>query len=443
MKAKYLFLAAAVLASSAALAEPVMLVVDGDKAKLEIYGRIQLTAEEVTGVSRTYSDFDVNANGVPTINPATGRMYDQPGPQSYNRERNNRSVLGFRGEIKIDDDLKGVWQVESSAAADGGTGLHVPQQTWANRDSGVGLDSKAYGRVIMGSWQTPYTNATMNYDPFYTNTGAYMGIMGNGSGASMTPQTDNVTWDRREHNLIQYWSPEINHIKMRIGYDFQDLKSTQGTSNVPCGYPGGCAPPPLVFSTTNHSSKTPYLVSYDAVYDDNQLNVAFGYELHHNFQDETGSDYAMKLGAAYWLGGDANTSGATRIAVLAQHFQYHVGDPIYAANNIGDLKQNQIYLSVVNQMTDKDKFKFSYAKGGEVTGTPGVYIGYLMVGPQSASSILSLGPEHQFNKNFAVFAYYSKVFNESNAFMDFPLNDVAPAMGVSPSLLAAGMRITW
>lgn len=416
MKAKSLFLVAATCASSVVLAEPIQLALGGDKATLELYGRVQLTAEHVT-VSRTYLDWDTEANGVPTIDPLTHRIIDGPGADRT-RLRNNRSVIGFRGDIKIDNDLRGVWQVESSAAADGGTGLHVPPQTWANRDSGVGIESKKYGRLILGSWQTPYTHSTFGYDPFYTNTGAYMGIMGNGSGASMTPITDNVTFDRREHNMIQYWSPDMNGFKVRAGYDFNDNK----TVNVPgATFPDGHTVDPV-------TARNPYLMSLETTYEKGPLHLTYAYELHHQFQDATGNDSGMKVGAAYWF-------GRTRVAGVVQRLQYHAAD--------GDLQQNQFYVSAVHKLTDHDLLKLSYAKGGEVKGTRYKNIGYLMAGPDSASSLLSVGTEHQFNQYFAAFVYFSKTYNQKNAFMDFPLNDVAPSMGVSPSISAAGLRITF
>lgn len=440
MKLKYSFLAVLACVSSAALAEPVMLVVDGDKAKLEVYGRVQLTAEHVS-VSRTYVDAGIPAFDASTAGPGgTGHVIDQQGG-SYWRERNNRSVLGFRGEVKIDDDLKGVWQIESSAAADGGSGAHVPPQTWANRDSGVGLDSKALGRILLGSWQTPYTNATMNYDPFYTNTGAYMGIMGNGSGASMTPQTDNITFDRREHNLLQYWTPDMNGFKSRIGYELTEgLKTSDQPANA-------------FFPAT--TARNPYLFSVDVVYDQGPLNAIAAYELHNNFQDGTGQDSGMKIGAAYKFGEDQ----ATRVAVILQHLQYHVGNvadswnPYYnpaiagpvnsGALVYGDLKQNQFYLSVVQKLNEKDKLMLSYAKGGEVSGNDGVIVGYLRAGPQSGSTQITLGAEHAFTPKFAVFGYYMRLTNEANAFMDVPLNDILTSQGATTSVLATGLRVTW
>lgn len=439
MKTKYLLFAVAACASSAAYAAPIQLKI-GDGSTLELYGRVQLTAEYVK-VSRTYID----AVGIPAFDNSTagpggtGHVIDQPGG-NYLRERNNRSVVGFRGEVPIDDDLKAVWQVESSAAADGGSGAHVPPQTWANRDSGVGLESKQYGRILLGSWQTPYTNATMNYDPFYTNTGAYMGIMGNGSGASMTPQTDNITFDRREHNLLQYWSPDMNGFKTRIGYELTEgLKTSDQAANATLGTPAS-------------TGRNPYLFSVDVVYDKGPLNAIAAYELHNNFQDGTGKDSGMKIGAAYKFG----EQQATRVAVILQHLQYHVGNvpdswnPYYngSGSNLGalvygDLKQNQFYLSVVHNLTEKDKLMLSYAKGGEVSGTDGVIVGYLRAGSQSGSSQVTVGAEHAFTPKFAVLGYYMHLTNEANAFMDVPLNDILTSQGASTSVLAAGFRVTW
>ncbi|MFC6522841.1 porin [Undibacterium arcticum] len=312
--------------------------------------------------------------------------------------------------------FKGVWQVESSAAADGGGGLHVPGQTWANRDSGVGLDSKKYGRVIFGNWQTPYTHSTFGYDPYYTNTGAYMGIMGNGSGASSDPITDPSTFDRREHNLIQYWSPDINGFKVRFGFDTSENKASAQR-----------AIPELNVSAA--PAQNPHLLSLETTYEQGPLNTTFAYEVHHQFQPGGGNDTGVKVGAAYWF------AGKTRVAGVVQRLRYQAAD--------GDLHQNQYYVSVVHKITESDLFKLGYAVGGQVGGSSKQIIGALRAGPESASKILSVGVEHQFNKQLAVFTYYSKTFNQANAFVDMPINDTAPAMGSSPSIVSLGARLTF
>lgn len=94
-------------------------------------------------------------------------------------------------------------------------------------------------------------------------------------------------------------------------------------------------------------------------------------------------------------------------------------------------------------MTDSDLFKLGYAVGSQVSGSSKQTIGALRAGPESASRILSVGVEHQFNKQLAVFSYYAKTFNQANAFVDMPINDTAPAMGSSPSIVALGARITF
>ena len=388
----------------------------GERADAEIYGRVQLAYEYLSYTGKTY---------VPDNNPGPNQgnaVLDQNGnfiaidAPSHSRLRNQRSVIGFRGNVVIDDDLKGVWQIESSAAADGGGGLHVPTQTWANRDSGVGLESKKYGRVLFGSWQTPYTHSTFGYDPYYTTTGAYMGIMGNGSGASVDGVTDPATFDRREHNLVQYWSPNINGFKVRFGFDTSEYKAN-------------AQPAIPLLNVSAAPAQNPHLLSLETTYETGPLHATFAYESHHDFQPGGGNDTGVKIGAAYWF------AGRTRVAGILQRLRYNAID--------GDLSQHQAYLSVVHKITSSDLFKLGYAVGGQVSGTSKQIIGYLRAGPESASKILSVGLEHQFNNQLAVFTYYSKTFNQANAFMDMPINDTAPAMGSSPSIVALGARITF
>ncbi len=443
----------------------------GDGNKVEIYGRVQL-AYEFLRTGPTYateggsgdscstcnSNLPLNGGGAATLSAGWNSPFISQGQPAHDRLRNQRSVLGFRGDIRIDSDLKGVWQLESSAAADGGGGLHVPAQTWANRDSGVGLDSKRWGRVMLGSWSTPYTYSTISFDPYYTNTGAYMSIMGNGSGASMDALSDNATFDRREHNLVQYWSPDLNGLRFRLAYEAGEVKTGSGSFNYPggngnngatvascpnlttassSGYGGADyigpnpAGPGILDSGktyTRCTGRNPHLVSSEVTYEQGPLLMVAAYEAHIGFNSE-GTDSGMKLGVAY------TPQPSTRLTAVVQRLDYKVFD--------GDLRQNQAYFSAVQKLDEKDSLKLGISAGGQVQGSSHVIVGYLRAGPKSGSQQLIFGPEHQFNKNFAAWAYYSKIHNEANAFMDFAINDTTPATGSSPSVIAVGLRATW
>jgi len=446
----------------------------GDGNKLELYGRAQL-AYEFLRTGPTYatnanggvpcntcsSNLTLNGGGAPTLSAGWDSPFISQQQPSHDRLRNQRSVVGFRGELKINDDLKGVWQVESSSAIDGGGGLHVPSQTWANRDSGVGLDSKTYGRIMFGSWMTPYTHSTFSWDPFYTTTGAYMSIMGNGSGASMDPLSDNATFDRREHNLLQYWSPDIHGFRFRIAYEPGELKISDSSFNYPGGNPTfgnggsgvGSCPNVAITSSPDYtgadaigpnpngpgvvvSGKTytrctglnPRLLSTEGTYESGQLHLAAAYETHMSF-NSNGNDYGVKIGAAY------DFTPRTRVSVIAQRLSYKVFD--------GDLHQNQFYTSLLQKLSDQDVLKAGFSVGGQVGGSSHTIIGHLRAGPHSGSKQITIGPEHQFNKYVAAWAYYSKIHNDANAFMDFAINDATPATGSSPSVIAVGLRATW
>ena len=97
-------------------------------------------------------------------------------------------------------------------------------------------------------------------------------------------------------------------------------------------------------------------MSLETTYEKGPLNLTFAYELHHQFQDATGNDSGMKVGAAYWF-------GKTRVAGVLQRLQYHTaGD---ANGYAGDLKQNQAYISVVHKLTEQDLLKLPDGRAGE------------------------------------------------------------------------------
>ncbi len=97
------------------------------------------------------------------------------------RQTNNRSVVGLRGVEHLGGLAPGrVADREQRLAG------HRQGQI-AGRNTRVGLQGD-YGLLFMGHWQTPYTESTAGYDPYYPTTAGYMALIGNGS----TSSSDNV-----------------------------------------------------------------------------------------------------------------------------------------------------------------------------------------------------------------------------------------------------------
>ena len=131
---------------------------------------------------------------------------------SMNRLSNNLSVLGFRMKEDLGAGL-GVWaQIETNVRVDNGDG------PWGGRNTAIGLSSASAGQIVMGQWEAPLRFVSVYaIDPFTAGIFASNSIMGNGfaTGANGVSPT---SFDRRQPNLLQYWSPNLSNFEFRLAY---------------------------------------------------------------------------------------------------------------------------------------------------------------------------------------------------------------------------------
>ena len=150
-----------------------------------------------------------------------------------NRVTQNSSNLGFRGSEKIGDNAA-FFQIESGVAVDAG-GSNI-----ASRNTAIGLQGP-WGSVRIGQWDTPYKSISGAVDPMYftgiTYTGALIGTPGFGVGPVTigAPGTSgdgktfansaNASYERRQGNIVQYWSPSFMATTARIAYSANENRT--------------------------------------------------------------------------------------------------------------------------------------------------------------------------------------------------------------------------
>ncbi|GAA0841704.1 porin [Cupriavidus pauculus] len=308
------------------------------------------------------------------------------------RLTNNRSVFGFRGEEDLFGSLKAVWQIESNVSLDTGQGQI------AGRNSRVGLQGD-YGLVFMGHWQTPYTESTASYDPYYPTTAGYMALIGNGSTSSSDNVQDTSSFDRRQKNIVQYRSPQLWGASLWLGWGLPEEKTT-----VP---------------------RNPALYSAALVYDQGPLSATFAYEIHQHYQAAGRNDDALKVALAYQL------LPGTRIAAVYEHLHYRT--------DTGDLQRNGYYASLVQKLGPGSvRVGFAFAPNG--TGSSTDTIGFFRSGPETGAMQFTVGYDYPLSKRTALFAYYSRINNKKNAIYDFAINELGVKAGADPQTFALGMR---
>ena len=154
-----------------------------------------------------------------TANPVTlyGRVYvtleqveakGGAGTPSRTRIEDQSSLFGIRGTEDLGGGLRAFFQLETAFRPD------QNNTTFAARNSGVGLQG-GFGSILLGRWDMPFKVATIAIDPYGDLT--LSGITGTLS--------DGGNFDRRDMNVLQYWSPTMGGFAFRVAGTANETKS--------------------------------------------------------------------------------------------------------------------------------------------------------------------------------------------------------------------------
>ncbi len=337
---------------------------------VQIYGRLNLGLEEV--------NTSADAKGQ---NVSTARL------------SNNRSVLGFRGSEDLGDGMQAIFQIEGTLSPNTGAGSP------AQRDTRVGLEGSA-GTLFLGHWTTPYNNSTAGLDPFYPTTAGYMSIMGNGSASSTDNVTDTSSFDRRQQNTVNYWTPDWSGFSVRTMQGLNEERPASGAK--------------------------PSLTSVAAIYEQGPWYLVATQERHHEYQGKGLNDTGNKLAASYRF-------TDTRVSLIGERLKYEAPT--------GTLERNAWYLSL-SQQFGRHGLRFGIARAGDGTGSaPATQrIGFIRKGPDTGATHYTLGYDYTFSKRTSVFAYFTHLHNEKNGVYDFAINSVTVSPGAAARGTVLGMR---
>jgi predicted porin len=323
------------------------------------------SANPVTLYGRIYVTLDaVRANGGTA--PVTSR----------NRVSDRLSLIGFRGTEDLGGGLKAFFQVESSTPPDAGGG------TFGSRNSGVGLTGN-WGSILLGRWDTPFkvVHAAI-VDPFNDD-----------SSADITGATLNQgNFARRENNVIQYWSPNLNGLAFRAHYSANEGKT----------------------ATAN-----PSLVSTSLSYTAGDLYVAYAYEKHKDQNGATVASGMTEIGNA--ISGNYK-AGAVKLFGQAGRYSRT------------STERQKSYMVGLEWMIGKNALLASYqnSKNGGVS-----------TAAQPKCNLLGLGYRYDFSKRTSFIADYTKIDNDVGSLCNFGTVPLAIAAAQDPRGLSAGFRHTF
>jgi predicted porin len=339
--------------------------------------------------------------------------------------------IGFRGTEDLGGGLSAFFQVETQvftdARQDGANAAHT-NATLGGRPTFVGLRG-GWGEVAGGYMESVYKDVyltTWSVNPDNAMFGAIMGN-GNTSGSVSTAGCNGLTasgtntllatgatanctegegsstsFNRTNSDAVTYRSPVI--AGFRFGAQMTANEFRQPNSAVTAG--------------TNQID--PRLGAYSATWSAGPLSLAAAYETHTGFRatniaggNNQAKDKGMTFGARF-------NYGAGLIGAGYEQLKYNNTAATAATDNHFTLK-NWIVQATFN-MTPADVLFGGYSK---TNGQTSCGAGIATCGSQSGAKFMTLGVDHSFSKRTAVYAYWSKIDNNSAATYNY-LSDSRP-----------------
>jgi predicted porin len=373
-------LAAAALAclSNAALAETTLGELANLKVDTTIYGFLngQLESVQATGGATPYN--------------TRGRVSD------------GNSRLGFRGNIGVTDDLKGVWQLEAALNNfdQGGVNTRGESSTLSSRNSYVGIESARFGQFVVGNNDSVYRSLIGSGGEFGGNLGLTVhGLdVWNNTSAQMSGNFDSIfsRGEARYKNSAHYLSPEYYGFQVGASYGFdenQESNTNRGRWSVAAKYNWGPLTIGAGYDRQNNTG-----VDTDALVagygfrnkDSSGVNTSFAKLI---------ARYKLATGTTIGLGFEQGKYGFEDVAVPT-------AGNYYTGVTYGTMKQNAAMISVA-----QDFGKLS------VMGSAGKLFDLknATFGKESdyAATQYSLGAIYNLNRYLSPYIYYTKIRNHA------------------------------
>lgn len=389
-----------------------------EKPNWQLYGTLIAFGDRVEATGASTNPLD--GNSLVTVSPTATNV------PARTRISCSTSNIGFKGDFPLNgEELKLIWQVESSISVDGDQ-----PSVLAGRNSAIGLAGKSWGRVFVGSWDTPY-----KYPQLFT--GAMRGLFAFDSGLTGNPgfnvpgtvtstgrvsTKNDAAFNRRQGNSIQYWSPELSGFSARVAYSANETK------------PSTDAPTQVQYAPTVVSA----LLSYKL----GDLTLHYGYEQHKDYfglsqlsasatlpslTNAGSKDEGHEFLAFYTL-----KATGTRFTAMVERLRYTNDETV-----VGKLSEYErtAWSASVQQVFGPHKVWVTLASANEGTAK--------LIGPSPATTDrlgakqLSLGYSLALAKNADLFCSYYQIDNQAAAtYGAFPV-----LSGINPGADTKGFGI--
>lgn len=339
-----------------------------------------------------------------------GKVADHDGnqPDSNLWLNSEGTTLGFRGTVPLHHGLKGVWQIESLVNIDQfgdpptahthGTqpATYNDSELAGGHNSFLGLAGK-WGTFLGGKHNTPFFDATLQFDLFHHLAGDVRSVMGRLPGVeSGSGDHHGGTFNVSASNTLMYKTPDYNGLSAEVAY-FGLNETRVNVSDKPRSY------------------------GANVRYGQRSYTVVAAYEAHDNYDtyaDAPGETIDTVQGMM--AGGMINFfDGQTIVGAFYEQLKTDDDSAL-----IPDDKRSGYYVNLRQKITPRNAIHVAYGVADDFVGNDG-------------GAMLALGLFHDIGPTSQVYAVYAGTDNETGS--NFSTGAVGPLNnGGDPSTIAVG-----
>ena len=456
-------------------------------SSVTIYGTLQgdFQVAQATGADANLAGTSTSSFRAAAGAGVAGSPYAAAPANQSSRTRSNPagSNIGFRGTEDLGNGLSAWFQLEMSTTLGAPSGVpdganHGNAPTW--RNTAVGLRSNSWGTVSIGMWDTPFnvvayaagnangrvSNATASspqanmLGTTFIGQGAWSAQNESAACLAATGNSANsclnagMNFDRRQKQLLQWWSPNWNGFEARVAYAAVGFSDGVTADNRAAG------------------KLLPTIWDLSATYTNGPLSIAYAYERQKDMLAYAAANAAGATGfaanissgtaAGAWQitgGGATGVSGSQGTGHrIGGKYAFDLGggnaigvgalweslkwDLNYAGANVGDLSQlkKTDWRLQANYTTGNHFFGFDYVRANELKGNING-AGRAFDGSGTGARSWQLSYNYMLSKRTSVSAYYLDVRNDTNAsYGGIVFAGIATAAGADPKYYGVTLR---
>ncbi|MCG9031358.1 porin [Laribacter hongkongensis] len=322
---------------------------------------------------------------------ATGATTAAADKKSTTRVSSNTSRIGFKGSEDLGNGLKAIWQVENGVWIDGST-PSATANTFANRNSFVGLNIDNAGQVLLGQYDSAYKVLVVPVNPL-------------GDGIADVNVTTFSRANNRLKNSVHYYSPSWAGFKVGASYGFGE---THGTTP---------------------SSEWALAASYDIA----GFNVAAGYTR----KNDGLLGASNNIGTAYDVNDPLHASDAWKAVV-----KYTIADTQIGA---GFERIKVTYNDLASSSISQNSWTIGAV---QKFGAFGIGLAYVKINDFSGEDADNTGANqwtlsgtYDLSKRTQAYAFYTRISNDENAKINFANNPIAGGVGAGSNPTGFGLGV--